>query len=83
MVDLVKIRKKAKKVAEKVVEAVSSGAAADPAAEKPATESVAAPLETNVYGELQTIEDLLTGSDAEKREGLDRLHQLIRRLRPR
>jgi hypothetical protein len=31
--------------------------------------------------ELQLIEDLLTGSEAERREGLDRLHQLIRRLR--
>lgn len=31
--------------------------------------------------ELQMIEDLLTGSEAERREGLDRLHQLIRRLR--
>lgn len=34
------------------------------------------------YSELQSIEDLLTGTDAEKREGLDRLHQLVRRLRP-
>lgn len=31
--------------------------------------------------ELQLIEDLLTGSEAERREGLDKLHQLIRRLR--
>lgn len=31
--------------------------------------------------ELQMIEDLLTGSEAERRQGLDRLHQLIRRLR--
>jgi len=35
------------------------------------------------YSELQAIEDLLTGSDAERREGLDRLHQLLRKLRPR
>jgi hypothetical protein len=34
-----------------------------------------------VYGELQSIEDLLTGSDAERRQGLDRLHQLVRKLR--
>jgi hypothetical protein len=32
--------------------------------------------------ELQMIEDLLTGTDAERREGADRLHQLIRRMRP-
>ncbi len=31
--------------------------------------------------ELQLIEDLLTGSESERREGLDRLHQLIRRTR--
>ncbi|HEX8252662.1 MAG TPA: hypothetical protein VF846_05915 [Thermoanaerobaculia bacterium] len=31
--------------------------------------------------ELQMIEDLLTGSEAERREGLDRLHQMIRRMR--
>jgi hypothetical protein len=31
--------------------------------------------------ELQMIEDLLTGSEAEKREGMDRLHQMIRRMR--
>ncbi len=31
--------------------------------------------------ELEAIEDLLTGNDAERRQGVDRLHQLIRRLR--
>jgi hypothetical protein len=31
--------------------------------------------------ELQAIEDLLTGSEAERRQGVDRLHQLLRRLR--
>ena len=31
--------------------------------------------------ELQLIEDLLTGTDAERREGMDRLHQMIRRMR--
>jgi len=35
----------------------------------------------DVYAELQAIEDLLTGSDSEKRVGLDRLHQLLRKLR--
>lgn len=37
----------------------------------------------DVQGELQAIEDLLTGSEAERRQGVDRLHQLIRRLRSR
>ncbi|HXA18137.1 MAG TPA: hypothetical protein VN380_14150 [Thermoanaerobaculia bacterium] len=31
--------------------------------------------------ELQAIEDLLTGTEAERRQGVDRLHQLARRLR--
>lgn len=31
--------------------------------------------------ELQEIEDLLTGTEQERRQGMDRLHQLIRRLR--
>ncbi|HEX3582582.1 MAG TPA: hypothetical protein VH087_12520 [Thermoanaerobaculia bacterium] len=37
----------------------------------------------DVQAELQAIEDLLTGSEAERRQGVDRLHQLIRRLRGR
>ncbi|HEX7152553.1 MAG TPA: hypothetical protein VF618_13780 [Thermoanaerobaculia bacterium] len=36
-----------------------------------------------VYTELQTIEDLLTGTADERREGMDRLHQLLRKLRAR
>jgi hypothetical protein len=38
--------------------------------------------QVELQAELQLIEDLLTGSEAERREGLDRLHQLIRRTRP-
>ena len=34
------------------------------------------------YQDLLSVEDLLTGTETEKREGLDRLHQLVRRLRP-
>lgn len=34
-----------------------------------------------VQTELQAIEDLLTGTEAERRQGLDRLHQLLRRMR--
>lgn len=46
--------------------------------------SVLEPTPTvEIYLELQAIEDLLTGSEGERREGLDRLHQLVRRLRPR
>jgi len=36
-----------------------------------------------MYAELQAIEDLLTGTEAERRQGIDRLHQLVRKLRPR
>jgi hypothetical protein len=35
-----------------------------------------------MLAELQAIEDLLTGAENERRQGLDRLHQLIRKLRP-
>lgn len=41
-----------------------------------------AQAQPEMRNELQTIEDLLTGTDQERREGMDRLHQLIRRLRP-
>lgn len=39
--------------------------------------------ELELYTELQVIEDLLTGNEAERRDGMDRLHQLVRRMRPR
>ncbi|HVT04990.1 MAG TPA: hypothetical protein VHL58_16625 [Thermoanaerobaculia bacterium] len=41
-----------------------------------------APPSVEIYLELQAVEDLMTGNDAERREGLDKLHQLIRRVRP-
>lgn len=34
-----------------------------------------------IVRELQTIEDLMTGTETERREGVDRLHQLLRRMR--
>jgi len=48
--------------------------------QRPAVADTASRIETQA--ELQLIEDLLTGNDAERRQGLDRLHQLIRRMRP-
>jgi hypothetical protein len=66
---------------------VSSISSAVPAATVPASApavSAAAPpsaSEWEITPQLQSIEDLLTGSEAERRDGLDRLHQLIRRLR--
>ncbi|MDQ3281594.1 MAG: hypothetical protein M3Q69_09290 [Acidobacteriota bacterium] len=48
--------------------------------------TVTAPADSATRVELQTelqmIEDLLTGSESERRQGLDRLHQMIRRMRP-
>jgi hypothetical protein len=37
--------------------------------------------DVELQAELQLIEDLLTGTEGERRQGLDRLHQLIRRIR--
>ncbi len=61
---------------------------APPIAPRPATSemTVTAPIadtatRLELQTELQMIEDLLTGTEAERREGLDRLHQLIRRMR--
>jgi len=42
----------------------------------------AAEASVEIYAELQAIEDLLTGTEAERRQGIDRLHQLVRKLRP-
>jgi hypothetical protein len=52
---------------------------AKPVSEPSVTPAPAMP--SDVYTELQAIEDLMTGTDAERRQGLDRLHQLLRRLR--
>ena len=46
------------------------------------TVEVAAPrIDMDLYNELQAIEDLMTGNEIERRQGLDRLHQLVRKLR--
>ncbi|HEX7191294.1 MAG TPA: hypothetical protein VF381_06950 [Thermoanaerobaculia bacterium] len=45
----------------------------------PSIEVTAAPAD--IQTELTAIEDLLTGTETERRQGVDRLHQLIRRLR--
>jgi hypothetical protein len=47
------------------------------------TSSMEAMPQVEIYMELQAVEDLLTGSEGERREGLDKLHQLIRSLRSR
>ncbi|HEU4887314.1 MAG TPA: hypothetical protein VFV49_05465 [Thermoanaerobaculia bacterium] len=71
--------------------AIASAAApvtAPPVAPRPSTSEMtvtAPPVDTATRLELQTelqmVEDLLTGTEGERREGMDRLHQLIRRMR--
>jgi hypothetical protein len=46
-----------------------------------ALEVVAPRADADLYNELQAIEDLMTGNETERRQGLDRLHQLVRKLR--
>jgi len=60
-----------------------SGTTIDVSAVPAVATSTSAVVQPDVYAELQAIEDLLTGSDAERRSGLDKLHQLLRRLRNR
>lgn len=55
----------------------------DRAAPPPRASDLEAMPHVEIYMELQRIEDLLTGTEGERRDGLDALHQLVRRLRPR
>jgi hypothetical protein len=48
---------------------------------RPAATTLEVTAPPDVTSELTAIEDLLTGSETERRQGVDRLHQLIRRLR--
>ncbi len=73
----------------KIVEAppLSNNPVASVPAPSSSTVNVAVPRiestpSVEVYVDLQAIEDLLTGTESEKREGLNKLHQLVRRLRP-
>jgi hypothetical protein len=50
---------------------------APPPAPQPAPQA----MDRATRDELQEIEDQLTGSDQERRQGMDRLHQLLRRMR--
>ena len=70
-------------MAKRLYESLTRGAPVTSPAPATASLDVVASDDRNLYSELQQIEDLLTGSDGERREGLDRLHQLVRRLRPR
>ena len=72
-------------LAPKLTRSAAPQSVVDVVASRPATPAAAmdAGASADVYRELQEIEDLLTGTDSEKKQGSDRLHQLIRRLRPR
>jgi len=82
--DIPSIRSMAQRIAGSLQPNVAAQAVAAVPVRPPAgTVEVTAPkADSEIYPELQSIEDLLTGSDAERRQGLDRLHQLVRRLRP-
>jgi hypothetical protein len=77
--DVPSIRAMAQRIAGTLQPNVSAAVAPRPPA---GTVDVTAPKsDAEVLGELQAIEDLLTGTEAERRQGVDRLHQLVRRLR--
>lgn len=77
--DIPSIRAMAQRLAADLQPAAALAPATVPAT---ASVEVTAPrAEVDSTAELQAIEDLLTGTEAERRQGLDRLHQLIRRQR--
>jgi len=61
---------------------VSAPRISAPPPPSPAAPGFESPPAVEVYLELQSIEDLLTGNEAERRDGLDKLHQLVRKVRP-
>ncbi|HEX3068002.1 MAG TPA: hypothetical protein VHX14_05460 [Thermoanaerobaculia bacterium] len=80
------IRAMAQRIASGLQPASAAPIASPPAtiAAIPATsqmEVISGRTDPETLTELQAIEDLLTGSEAERRQGLDRLHQLVRKLR--
>jgi hypothetical protein len=81
--DVASIRASAQRVAQSLGSPVTAPPSAPPA--RASVDVVASRNETalpsDMMQELQAIEDLLTGTDAERRQGADRLHQLLRRLR--
>lgn len=79
--DVPSIRAMAQRVSSALQPSAAAAVAAVPVRPTGTMEVTAPKPAPEVLGELQSIEDLLTGSDAERRQGLDRLHQLVRRLR--
>jgi len=79
--DIGSIRAMAQRMASGLQPAVPATRTVEVAAPRIEPQPQATPVASDIYNDLQSIEDLLTGSDAEKRQGLDRLHQLLRRIR--
>lgn len=77
--DIPSIRAMAQRLAADMEPSKPAAAAVEVTA--PRAEPAPARAEPEIAGELQAIEDLLTGTEVERRQGLDRLHQLLRRLR--
>jgi hypothetical protein len=80
--DVPSIRASASRVADNLGRTAAPAVATRGAVDVVAPRAEPSAIPSDVYGELQSIEDLMTGSDAERRQGLDRLHQVIRKLRP-
>ncbi len=59
-----------------------SVAAGEPVMVTPSSAGGETTAASATLSQLQKIEDLLTGSESERREGMDLLHQLIRSMRP-
>lgn len=80
--DIASIRAMAQRMASELAPKVAADPVSSISAVPSKTIEVVAPRpDAETLNELQAIEDLLTGTEAERRQGLDRLHQLIRRLR--
>ena len=80
--DVASIRAMAQRIIGSLQPNVATQVASIPVRPPAASVEVTAPKpDVEVYTELQAIEDLLTGTEAERRQGLDRLHQLVRKLR--
>ena len=77
--DIASIRAMAQRIAGTMASVPTSAIPGRPSG--PTMEVVAPRADSDLYPELQAIEDLMTGSDVERRQGLDRLHQVVRKLR--
>jgi hypothetical protein len=83
--DLPSIRAMAARMYESLAPGLASNATTQASVDvvAPRVEPPATNASPEIFSDLQKIEDLLTGSETERRQGVDELHQLIRRLRNR